>query len=124
MYILSHRLRLFKQQLKEKVRGAHRQIAGTVSKKEFNKWINQSIGTVHTFQGKQADAVIFCLGVDAQKSGAADWATSSVNLINVAVSRAKYRYIIVGDKRVWEPKEFMSTVHWYMEKEMLKSPRS
>lgn len=104
-----------KQQLKEMLRGAHGTIAPLTTKKDFNKWINQSIGTVHTFQGKQADAVIFCLGVDADKSGAADWATSSVNLINVAVSRAKYRFIVVGDKQVWAPKEFMSNVYRYLE---------
>jgi superfamily I DNA and/or RNA helicase len=109
-----------KQQLKERLRGAHHQIAGSLSKKEFNKWINQSIGTVHTFQGKQADSVIFCLGVDVKKPGAADWATVSVNLINVAVSRAKYRFIVVGDTRVWAPKEFMGTVNRYMEEEVQK----
>ncbi|MCR8631525.1 DEAD/DEAH box helicase [Paenibacillus radicis (ex Xue et al. 2023)] len=113
LYIISP-FAVVKQQLKTKVREAHRQIAGTLSKKEFNRWVNQSIGTVHTFQGKQADAVIFCLGVDGKNAGAAGCATSSVNLVNVAVSRAKYRFIVVGNKKIWSTKEYMSNVNRYL----------
>ncbi|MDS0528451.1 AAA domain-containing protein [Clostridium sp. SHJSY1] len=78
--------------------------------KEFNKinmkyldeWLENSIGTVHKFQGKEADEVIFVLGCD-QNSGmmAANWAGSKANILNVAVTRAKYRIVMVGDAKLW-----------------------
>jgi hypothetical protein len=55
-----------------------------------------------------------------KKTGDVDWATSSVDLINLAVSSAKYRFIVVGDKRIWASLEFVSTVHRNMEEEMQK----
>ncbi|AGX43924.1 DEAD/DEAH box helicase [Clostridium saccharobutylicum] len=81
-------------------------------KKEFNfvepkiltKWINKSIGTVHTFQGKEAGMVIICLGVDKDHEGAVRWASKSPNILNVAVTRAKNRLVIVGDKELWGDK--------------------
>lgn len=72
-----------------------------VTEDEFKAWLKESIGTIHTFQGKEADIVILCLGVDKQNINAARWAVSSPNLLNVAVSRAKYRFIVVGDYQLW-----------------------
>ncbi|WP_339328084.1 helicase [Clostridium botulinum] len=40
--------------------------------------------------------VIICLGVDEEHEGAANWASNSPNILNVAVTRAKNRVIIVG----------------------------
>ncbi|HID0853228.1 helicase [Clostridium botulinum] len=37
-----------------------------------------------------------CLGVDEDHEGAANWASNSPNILNVAVTRAKNRVIIVG----------------------------
>ena len=37
------------------------------------EWINASVGTVHTFQGKQANGGIMCLGCDEAKISAASW---------------------------------------------------
>lgn len=78
--------------------------------KEFNKinmkyldeWLENSIGTVHKFQGKEADEVIFVLGCD-KNSGilAANWAGNKANILNVAVTRAKYRIIMIGDAELW-----------------------
>jgi hypothetical protein len=70
-------------------------------KKELNTWLNKSVGTVHTFQGKQANGVIMCLGCDESKVSAASWAASKPNLLNVALTRAKYRFMAIGNKRVW-----------------------
>lgn len=64
-------------------------------------WIKSHVGTVHTFQGKQADGVILCLGLDVNSKGAACWASNKPNLLNVALTRAKYRFVAVGDKRIW-----------------------
>lgn len=56
-------------------------------------WIVDSIGTVHTFQGKEAQGVILLLGAPSPtQNGARNWATTNVNLLNVAVSRAKQNF--------------------------------
>lgn len=65
-------------------------------------WINNNIGTVHTFQGKEAKGVILLLGAPSPaQTGARSWATSNVNLLNVAVSRAKQNFYVVGNKELW-----------------------
>jgi superfamily I DNA and/or RNA helicase len=65
-------------------------------------WVWNNIGTAHTFQGKEAKAVILILGAPSpMQNGARNWATSNVNLLNVAVSRAKQNFYIVGNKELW-----------------------
>lgn len=44
------------------------------------------IGTVHTFQGKQASAVFFVLDEDRMTLGSVEWASRKPNLLNVAVT--------------------------------------
>lgn len=62
-----------------------------------------NIGTVHTFQGKEAPIVFFVLGCDGRSIGAANWAvgTSNPNILNVAATRAKEEFYIIGDKRLY-----------------------
>ncbi|GAB6168474.1 AAA domain-containing protein [Clostridium carnis] len=72
-----------------------------IDSKSLKEWMDKSIGTVHTFQGKEADIVIICLGVDKEHEGAVNWASKSPNILNVAVTRAKKRIVIVGDKELW-----------------------
>lgn len=62
-----------------------------------------NIGTVHTFQGKEAPIVFFVLGCDGRSIGAANWAVGSANpnILNVAATRAKEEFYIIGDKRLY-----------------------
>lgn len=76
---------------------------------KFDSWISKHIGTVHTFQGKEANEVIFLLGCDNSKEaeGAVRWVNS--NIVNVAVTRAKYRLYIIGDESVWSKNRNLQT---------------
>ncbi|WP_106796010.1 DEAD/DEAH box helicase [Rhizobium sp. H4] len=69
---------------------------------KLQKWLQERIGTVHTFQGKEEDSVFLVLGADAAHRGAAGWAASKPNLLNVALTRAKRRFYIVGDRTLWQ----------------------
>lgn len=66
----------------------------------FAEWAEKSIGTVHTFQGKEADLVIFLLGCDRNALPAVRWVNT--NIVNVAATRAKYRLYVIGDYTVWQ----------------------
>ncbi len=70
------------------------------------EWCNKCIGTVHTFQGKEADCVIMVLGCQKNRTRAAQWANSSPNILNVAVSRAKRRFVMIGDAELWSTMKY------------------
>lgn len=62
-----------------------------------------NVGTVHTFQGKEARIVFLVLGADEKSVGAANWAvgTENPNIMNVAATRAKEEFYIIGDKKLY-----------------------
>ncbi|MDX5933011.1 AAA domain-containing protein [Acidiphilium acidophilum] len=66
-------------------------------------WVESRVGTVHTFQGKEAEAVILMLGAGrGAKAGSRSWAGGTPNLLNVAASRARRRLYIVGNRQEWQ----------------------
>lgn len=77
--------------------------ANKEQKSIIKEWLYKHIGTIHTFQGKEADKVIIVLGVDSGEKGygAIQWASAKPNILNVAVTRAKRKLCIVGDKTKW-----------------------
>lgn len=77
---------------------------------EVKNWIESSIGTVHTFQGKEADIVYFVCGTDETTKGAANWSCSKPNILNVAVTRAKKDFHIIGDMRLFKDKQYYDTI--------------
>ena len=69
---------------------------------DAREWANNRVGTIHTVQGREADAVILVLGAPkASQNGARDWAAGPPNILNVAVSRAKQNLYVVGSYGAW-----------------------
>ena len=82
----------------------------------FDEWIHSHIGTVHRFQGKEANEVIFVLGCDEtvrDKYAVRGFVNS--NMVNVAATRAKYRLYIVGNMKVWCNNEYVNSAKMIME---------
>jgi len=69
---------------------------------KLDEWSRDRVGTIHTFQGREADTVILLLGAPkASQHRARQWAASPPNIINVAVSRAKQNLYVVGSAVAW-----------------------
>lgn len=65
-------------------------------------WCSNRVGTIHTFQGREASAVLFVLGApNDHHQGARTWAAGTPNIINVAVSRARDSLYVVGSHAAW-----------------------
>lgn len=75
-------------------------------------WLKVGIGTVHKFQGKEADEVFFILGCDETALPAVRWVND--NIVNVAVTRAKQRVYIVGDHNLWQANSSIRTAQKYL----------
>lgn len=77
---------------------------------------DDSVGTVHTFQGKETDVVFLLLGGNTA-TNSKSWVSSKPNILNVAVTRAKKRIYIIGDKNIWEKHNYFKNAinildHW------------
>ena len=75
-------------------------------KELLKKWVDKCIGTVHTFQGKDAKEVLFVLGCSSKSQGAMDWVVKKPNILNVACTRAKYRIAFIGNINDWKNKNY------------------
>lgn len=82
-----------------------------MDKETVNKWANKSIGTVHTFQGKEAQKVYFVVGTDKTQEGAVNWSCEKPNLLNVAVTRAKKEFYVIGDMPRIQSKPFYEIIY-------------
>ena len=67
-------------------------------------------GTIHTMQGKEAAVIILVLGGSSENGGAREWAVSKPNLLNVAVTRAKRRLYVIGDRNDWAQRKLFCEV--------------
>jgi len=60
-----------------------------------------TIGTAHRFQGDEKDIIIFSPAVsEGVKPGTLHWIQTTSQLLNVAVTRARSLFIIIGDQEV------------------------
>lgn len=83
-----------------------RQGIDALSKGDLGQWCNENIGTVHTFQGKEERVVWMVLGCDSNGEGAVSWAAGKPNILNVALTRAKHRFFMIGDAGLWGEKRY------------------
>lgn len=88
--------------MKAYIKDYKKNTAGTSLNKCDMEWMGRNIGTVHTFQGKEANEVIFLLGCDTspEARGAIRWVNN--NIVNVAATRAKFRLYVIGDEKAWQ----------------------
>jgi tRNA A37 threonylcarbamoyladenosine biosynthesis protein TsaE len=95
------------EELKKEIK---KELGPYVQTKKLNDWAGKSVGTVHTFQGKEAKTVFFVTGTDEKTDEAANWSCTKPNLLNVAVTRAKEKFYIIGDFQRLSKKQYYSVV--------------
>ncbi len=82
---------------------------------DLEPFVREHVGTVHTVQGRDADTVIFLLGApESNQAGARRWAGSPENLVNVAVSRAKRNFYVIGSHGAWSGVGSFTTLANYL----------
>jgi hypothetical protein len=96
---------------RQAVAGAVRTVRQRNRERGWSLASEDRIGTVHKTQGKESDVVILLLGSDPRRDGARRWAAGErPNLINVAVSRAKRRLYVIGDRDRWSKQKHTATL--------------
>ncbi len=100
--------------MREYIRAYCKTYKNSPVQKALQEWIYKNIGTVHTFQGKEANEVIFLLGCDESKEAAGAIGWVSKNIVNVAVTRAKFRLYIIGDENAWSNSDYVNVARCFM----------
>lgn len=109
-HVLKEELNLLNQKVEELIRNGYVKEIFVISPfssvanaciSEFRSRKNISCGTIHKFQGKEAEVVFLILGGDPKSSGARLWASQKPNMLNVALTRAKKRFYVIGNKNLW-----------------------
>lgn len=72
-----------------------------VCKEQFQQRGRIECGTIHTFQGREADVVVLVLGTLQHSKKARDWVAATPNILNVAITRARHRIYVVGSHQNW-----------------------
>ena len=75
-------------------------------KEILSQWTKNCVGTVHTFQGKDANEVLLVLGCSNKSAGAMNWVVKKANILNVACTRAKYRIAFSGNINDWKNRRY------------------
>ncbi|SEC39117.1 Part of AAA domain-containing protein [Amycolatopsis lurida] len=91
---------------RDTVRGA----TGVSSNRLGWTFARENVGTVHTVQGQESNVIILVLGSAPRKVRAREWAAETPNLLNVAVSRAKRRIYVIGNRGLWREQRFFETL--------------
>ncbi len=103
------------QALKSAIRLVIKRKLLQLDSQDIADWLKNNCGTIHTFQGKEANEVLLVLGCDAQSGKrAAQWVGQKPNIINVAVSRAKFRLGVIGDYSLWQNIPYVRIVCKYL----------
>ena len=76
-----------------------------------NQLKNVTVGTIHSFQGSGFDAIIYDIVDNCEKNiGMLYKGIQGERLVNVALSRAKHKLIIVGDPKVFSISDDLNEV--------------
>lgn len=99
LFIISP-FRIVAQELRRRLE-SERDLFATL-RTDVRDWASDRVGTIHTVQGREAEAVILVLGAPKpSQNGARAWAAGTPNILNVAVSRAKQNLYVVGSWGAW-----------------------
>ena len=83
-------------------------------------------GTIHTFQGREADIVFLVLGSSPGQAGwgSRQWASRTPNILNVALTRAKSLIYVIGNWRDWRRHPFFDVLSEELPVEAVDQPLS
>lgn len=93
-----------------------KKLKGIFDNSRFDKAIKEfgykNIGTIHAFQGKEADTVIMVLGAQHPlDKGARNVMTDKPNVLNVGISRAKNNLYVIGNLEIWLKHKYMPEIY-------------